>query len=118
MNAARARNVALEKLTELRSIILEHIIKASALSDHQAVSHWQKEIHSYQTRLHRYHKGKGVKPNYTKDLLWEYLWEDQVDELPLGFIEEYGLKDLKLDVEDIKAKLKTFIDGVMKSSGK
>jgi hypothetical protein len=114
MNAARVRSVALDKLTEFRVVILEHIIKVSALSDHEAVKHWEKEIKSYQTRLLRYHKGKGGKPNFTQKLLWEYLWEDQVDELPLGFIEDYGLKGIHLDIEDIKLKLQTFIDGILK----
>ena len=113
MNAARNRNVALEKLSELRSIILEHIIKTSVMADHEAVHHWQKEIHSFKTRLLRYHKGKGTKPNYTRELLWEYLWEDQIDELPMGFVEEYGMKNVRLDILDIKTKLHAFIDEIV-----
>ena len=113
MNAARHRSVALEKLLELRSVILEHLIKISVMPDHDAVRHWQKELHSYQTRLARYHKGKGAKPNFTAELMWEYVWEDQIDELPMGFVEEYGLRDVRLNFEDLKERVRAFINGVL-----
>lgn len=115
MNAARIRSVSLEKLTELRYVILEHIIKVSVLPKHEAARHWQIEINSYQKKLCRYHKGKGGKANYTKNLLWEYIWEDQVDELPLGFVEEYGLKGIKINFEDIKARITLFINGIIQT---
>jgi len=113
MNAARNRNVALEKLLELRSIILEHIIKISVMPTHEAAKHWQKEVNAYQIRLSRYHKGKGTKPNFTESLLWEYIWTDQLDELPMGFVEEYDLKKIELDVDDVKSRLKNFIDRII-----
>ena len=114
MNAARIRSVAIEKLMELRSIILEHMLKISVLPSHEACNHWQKEINSYQKRLRRYHKGKGSKPNYTQAMLWEYIWEDQIDELPMGFVEEYEIKHVQLDLRDIKTRVQNFIDGILK----
>ena len=113
MNAARAHNVALEKLTGLRSIILEHILKIVVMPHHEAVNHWQKEINSYQTRLCRYHKGKGSKPNYSRELLWEYIWEDQIDELPMGFVEEYEIKNVQLNLDEVKSRINNFIDGII-----
>ncbi len=115
MNAARIRSVSLEKLTELRYIILEHIIKVSVLPKHEAANHWQKEINAFQKKLCRYHKGKAGKANYTEALLWEYIWEDQVDELPMGFVEDYDLKDVQLDFADIKARIHSFIDGILQT---
>jgi len=115
MNAVRRRNTAIDKLEEFRVIILEHILKTVLLSKHEAVAHWKKEILSYQTRLIRYHKGKGGKANFTKAILWEYLWEDQIDELPLGFIEDYKVKNVQLNIDEVKRKLTIFIDGILKS---
>lgn len=113
MNAARRRGEALHKLEELRVIILEHILKLSICPESESKDHWKKEIKAFQKHLQRYHKSKSGKGNYTKDLLWEYLWEDQVDMLPLGFIEDYGLKKVNLDVEDVKEKVMTFIEEIL-----
>ena len=115
MNAARSRSIALEKLIELRSITLEHILKISTMPNHPAANHWQKEINSYQTRLRRYNKSKSSKPNYSKNILWEYLWTDQIDELPMAFVEEYEVTKLQLDINDVKARLTSFIDGICES---
>ena len=114
MNAARRRNTAIDKLEEFRVIVLEHVLKVVLMPKSDAVAHWQKEIQSYQTRLIRYHKGKGGKPNFTKEILWEYLWEDQIDELPLGFVEDYKIKNVQLDIEEVKRQLMTFIEGILK----
>ena len=114
MNAARRRSSALDKLEEHRTVILEHILKQSILPKNRAVKHWQKELNSFASRLRKFNKGKaGGKPNYTRDLLWEYIWEDQYTELPLGFVEEYGLHDFHVNLDNVKARIHAFIDQVL-----
>lgn len=114
MNAARRRSSAVDKLEELRVVILEHILKSSILPKDPAVKHWQKELHSFASRLRKFNKAKaGNKSNYTRDLLWEYIWEDQYTELPLGFVEEYGIHKFQVNMDDIKARVNTFIDQVL-----
>lgn len=113
MNASRKRNSALDKLEEFRFIILEHILKLSLLPEHDSCRHWQQEINSYAKRLRKYNKGKSGKPNFTNELLWEYLWEDQSDELPLGFLESYGVTQVNLQLNDIKEKIQSFILAVL-----
>lgn len=71
MTAARYSNVAIEKLVELRYMILEHILKISVMPKHLAVKHWKKELNAYVIRLKRYNKGKNGKENFSKELLKE-----------------------------------------------
>ena len=114
MNAARRRSAAIDKLEELRVVILEHILKLSILPKDRSVKHWQKELHSFASRLRTFNKAKaGSKTNYTRDILWEYIWEDQYTELPLGFVEEYGIHKFQVDLDDVKARIDAFIDQVL-----
>ena len=110
---ARSRNVSIEKLSEFRVVILEHILKISVLPKNPSVKHWKAELNSFAARLKRYHKSKSGKPNYSKKILWEYIWEDQYTELPLGFLEEYGVREIQLNLEDVKASIHEFIDQIL-----
>lgn len=114
MNAARRRSSALDKLEELRVVILEHILKTSILPKDPSVKHWQKELHSFASRLRKFNKAKaGNKPNYTQELLWEYIWEDQYTELPLGFVEEYEIHEFRVNMDDVKTRIQAFVDQVL-----
>jgi hypothetical protein len=107
---ARNRDDALAKLEELAPIIIEHILKCLLFPESSAIAHWRAEIYRDARRLGKFNKGKKGRENFNVELVYEYLYTDRSDRLPLDFVDEYerdygSAKDLNLHAvqEEVRA---------------
>ncbi len=108
MAAARSKNEAIEKLSSLSAVILEHLIKLQCYPHHRSAKHWQAELDVWAKLLMRYHRGKGGKNFKLSDFVW-CIYEERIGDSPvLAIIETYGTVQEAVDPAKLKKMTQEF----------
>jgi hypothetical protein len=118
MAAARSKNDAIEKLSSLAPVILEHLIKLQCYPKHSSAKHWQAELDSWAKLLSRYHRGKGATGKNFKlsDFVW-CIYEERAGDSPvIAIIETYGPMQKPIDPAKLKKMAEDFGRKVMQQA--
>ena len=114
--AARNKNHAIDKLSDMAAVILEHIIKLQMYPNHSSARHWQAELDAWAGKLVRYHRGKSGNVNFKPKDFMQCIYEERIDDSPvLSIMAIYGPVQDQPDLEKLKKLVEEFGNKVIKT---
>jgi len=124
MNAAAFRKgEAISRLENYAYVIVEHLALVTWFPTHGALSHWNIELAAFSKALLRYDTGKGVKHNFSKEIIVDVLTStietnEEKDYLLIG-VESHGVPlPETVDWEALSARISAFADALVLASGR
>lgn len=104
---------AIEQLSTLSPVILEHLVKLLLYPKSSSVKHWEAELDAWIKLLTRYHRRKGGGNFRLSDFVYCIYQESLADRPVMAIIEAHGPAQSQIDGKKIRRMVEDFGRKVM-----